>query len=289
MPWPGIGYRGTAVRRPSSARSDGPDVSTIDFGLTADDYRRHRAGFPVQLMVRLRQRGIGGPGRRVLDIGTGTGSLARLFAAEGAEVTGIDPAAPLLAQARELDRRAGVEVRYAVGTAEDLGFPDASFDVVAAGQCWHWLRAAQASAEIRRVLRPGGDVVIAHFDWIPLPGNVVSATEALILAHNSLWTMAGGTGLYPRWLGDLSQAGFTDIETFSFDLDVRYTPESWVGRIRASAGVAASLPPPAVAAFSTELEGLLSQQFPGTELTIAHRVWAVTAKAPQPVVAGGDR
>ena len=261
-------------------------MPTVDFGLTADDYRRHRAGFPAQLMDRLRRRGIGGPGRRVLDIGTGTGSLARLFAAAGARAIGIDPAAPLLAQARELDQLAGVRVGYAVGAAEHLGFADASFDVVAAGQCWHWFQAARATAEIRRVLRPGGHVVIAHFDWVPLPGNVVSATEALILAHNPRWTMAGGTGLYPRWLADLGQAGFTGIETFSFDLDVRYPAESWVGRIRASAGVAASLPPAAVAAFSADLEKLLSQRFPGAELMIPHRVWAVTAKAPLPGVTG---
>lgn len=252
-------------------------MSTIDFGRTAQDYRRHRAGFPTALIDRLTGRGIGGPGQRVLDVGTGTGSLARLFAQAGADVTGIDPAEPLLAQARDLDAQAGLRIDYRVASAERTGFADGSFDVVAAGQCWHWFRADEAAAEIRRVLRPGGAVVIAHFDWLPLPGNVVAATEELILAHNPRWAMAGGTGLYPRWLSDLGQAGFAGIETFSFDLDVAYSPDSWVGRIRASAGVAASLPPPAVAAFSAELQLLLAERFPGGELAIPHRVWAVTA------------
>ncbi|MBV9026923.1 MAG: methyltransferase domain-containing protein [Streptomycetaceae bacterium] len=248
-----------------------------DFGLTAQDYIRHRAGFPSELINRLKPYGIGLPGQAVLDLGTGTGSLARLLALAGATVTGIDPAAPLLDQARELDRAAGVQIEYRVGTAESTNCPDQAFDVVSAGQCWHWFDAPRATAEIWRLLRLGGQVVIAHFDWLPLPGNVVSATEELITAFNPTWTMGGGTGLYPRWLTDLACAGFTGIETFSFDLDVRYTPEAWIGRIRASAGVGASLPPEQVTEFSERLGKVLRDSFSGQMLKIPHRTWAVRA------------
>ena len=44
--------------------------------------------------------------------------------------------------------------------------------------------ANSAALEARRLLAPSGRLVIAHFDWLPLPGNVVEATEALIKAHN---------------------------------------------------------------------------------------------------------
>jgi SAM-dependent methyltransferase len=257
-----------------------PARSSPDFGLTAGDYRRHRAGFPPELMRRLRGFGIGTPGQRVLDLGTGTGSLARLFALSGAEVTGIDPAAALLEQARALDQEAGVRADYLVGTAEETGLPDARFDVVSAGQCWHWFDAPKAAAEVRRCLRPGGHVVITHFDWLPLPGNVVEATETLIQRFNPKWTLGGGTGMYPRWLTDLATAGFTEIETFSFDLDVPYTPEGWRGRIRASAGVGASLTPERVTAFDDELEAILRQDFFGDVLKIPHRTWAVVAVSP---------
>jgi SAM-dependent methyltransferase len=252
-------------------------VSVVDFGRTAEDYARHRAGFPAELMERLSAYGIGGPGQTVLDLGTGTGSLARLFAARGATVTGLDPAEPLLDQAHRLDQQAGVEITYRTGSAEQTGLPGAAFDVVTAGQCWHWFRAPEAAAEAHRLLRPGGRVVIAHFDWLPVPGNVVAATEQLILAHNPAWALAGGTGLHPRWLTDLRQAGFTGLETFSFDIDVPYPPAAWVGRIRASAGVAASLPPPAVERFSAELTALLADRFPADPLLIPHRVWAALA------------
>ncbi|MGW2278684.1 class I SAM-dependent methyltransferase [Streptomyces sp. NPDC001770] len=251
-----------------------------DFGLTAEDYTRHRAGFPPEIIERLGRLGAQVRDRDVLDLGTGTGSLARLFARAGARVTGIDPAAALLEQARGLDRQAGVEIAYEVATAEDTGLADSSFDVVSAGQCWHWFDAPEAAAEVGRLLRPGGRAVIAHFDWLPLPGNVVAATEELITAYNPAWNLGGGTGLYPRWLTDLATAGFGAIETFSFDLDVPYTPQAWTGRIRASAGVGASLTPERVETFSADLDRILRDRFPGDVLHVPHRTWAVVAVKP---------
>jgi 2-polyprenyl-3-methyl-5-hydroxy-6-metoxy-1,4-benzoquinol methylase len=93
----------------------------VDFAKTAEDYRRHRAGFPDSLFDRLAIQGIGRAGQRVVDLGTGTGTLARGFARRGCRVIGIDPAAPLLAQARDLDRAAGVEIDYREARAEDTG------------------------------------------------------------------------------------------------------------------------------------------------------------------------
>ncbi|MBL6752421.1 MAG: methyltransferase domain-containing protein [Nevskia sp.] len=246
-----------------------------DFGRTAADYARHRAGFPPALFERLRPFGIGEPGQRILDLGTGTGTLARGFARAGGAVTGLDVAPQLLEQARVLDRSAGLSVEYRVARAETTGLPDRHFDVVSAGQCWHWFDRPAAAAEVRRLLRPGGRVVIAHFDWLPLPGNVVAATEALILKHNSAWGMAGGSGTYPRWFTDLALAGFTGLESFSFDQAVTYTHEAWRGRIRASAGVAASLPPERVITFDQEHRAMLDSRFPEDPLQVPHRVFAL--------------
>lgn len=255
-------------------------MTSVDFGKTADDYARHRAGFPPRFFEELRTRGIGLPGQRALDLGTGTGTVARGLAIGGCEVVGLDPAAPMLAQARELDAAAGVVVTYVEANAERTGLPAASFDVVTAGQCWHWFDRPAAAAEARRLLRPGGTLVIAHFDWLPLSGNVVEATESLILAHNPAWKGAGGRGIYPQWFVDVGEAGFEGIESFSFDLDVPYTHEAWRGRIRASAGVAATLGPEEVARFDDELAGLLRDRFAGDPLAVPHRTWTLTCRAP---------
>src|SRR5208337_5321181 len=136
----------------------------IDFGATAEDYSRYRAGFPDILFERLLSFAIGRAGDRVLDLGTGTGTLARGFALRACTVVGIDPSAELMKQAAALDRRAGVTVRYVVARAEQTAMADRSFDVVGAGQCWHWFDRARAAAEARRVLVAAGRLLIAHFD-----------------------------------------------------------------------------------------------------------------------------
>lgn len=258
-----------------------------DFARTASDYARHRAGFPAELLDRLAARGIACTGARVVDLGTGTGSLARLFAQHGCVVTGVDIAAPLLEQARRLDREAGVEIEYVEAHAEATGLPDGVFDVVGAGQCWHWFDRPAAAREARRLLTGDGTVVIAHFDWLALSGNVVEATQEIILRYtppgdpsHGPWRFAHGTGVYPQWLTDLQEAGFAGIETFSFDIQVAYSHDAWVGRIRASGPIAGTLDDAGVEACSRELTATLAERFPEDPLTIPHRAWAVTARAP---------
>ena len=60
-------------------------MATVDFGKTAHDYGKHRAGFPEVLYTRLAENGIGERGQRIVDLGTGTGALGRGFARFGDE------------------------------------------------------------------------------------------------------------------------------------------------------------------------------------------------------------
>jgi SAM-dependent methyltransferase len=96
-------------------------------------------------------------GARVLDIGCGTGRLARWIAERvgpKGSVVGIDP----LQERVEIARSRGGAERFEVGQAEDLSaFEEASFDAVCMSAVFHWVTdKAKALAEIRRVLRPGG-------------------------------------------------------------------------------------------------------------------------------------
>lgn len=249
----------------------------VQFGHTAGDYRRFRAGFPPEFFDALAKRGWIHPGQRALDLGTGTGTVARGLAAQGLVVVGRDRSAEMLESAKALDREAGVAVSYELGAAEDLGGADGVFEVVTAGQCWHWFDGMKATAEVSRVLRKGGRVIIAHFDWLPLRGNVVEATERVIEAFNPTWTMGGRTGIYPRWLTDLAEGGFQAIETFSFDVVQSYSHEAWRGRVRASSGVGASLDTAMVERFDSALAGVLRSGFSEEPLAVSHRVWAVSA------------
>ena len=262
------------------AREGKANAMQVDFGRTAADYARFRAGFPERLFDELAARGIGFAGRRVLDLGTGTGTLARGFSRRGAAVVALDPAEALLAEARRLAGAEELAVEFLAGRAEATGLPDAAFDLGAAGQCWHWFERAAAAAETWRLLKPGGHLVICHFDWIPSGTNVVAATEALIEQHNPDWRLGGGNGLYPAWLADAAEAGFAEIETCSRDLTVPYGHEAWRGRIRASAGVGGSLSAEAVARFDAALAALLAENFPEDPLAVPHRLFVLLAAKP---------
>jgi SAM-dependent methyltransferase len=252
---------------------------TVYFGRTAGDYAAYRAGFPDDLFARLREMGIGLRDQRVLDLGTGTGALARGFARIGCRVTGVDIAPALLEEARRLDEAAGVQIAYKVARAEDTGLPDRSWDVVSAGQCWHWFDRLRAAEESRRLLVSGGALVICHMDYLALPGNVCAATEELILERNPEWRLGGSLGIYPAWTLDATAAGFTDLETFSFDRDIAFTHEAWRGRMRTCNAVGASLSEAAVAEFDAALADVLAERFPAEPLAVPHRIWALVARA----------
>jgi arsenite methyltransferase len=105
------------------------------------------------------------PGERVLDIGSGPGFLAEEMAEEvGPEgaVHGVDPSESMLA----ISRRRETRVEYAIGDAVSLPYEDETFDAVIATQVYEYVPDMPAAlAEARRVLRPGGRLLILDTDW----------------------------------------------------------------------------------------------------------------------------
>ena len=104
-------------------------------------------------------------GEEVLDIGCGTGTLAVEAArtAPGLRVTGLDADASILARARKRAAAAGVEIGFDEGTSTALPYPAESFDVVLSTLFFHHLpddAKRATAAELLRVLRPGGRLVV---------------------------------------------------------------------------------------------------------------------------------
>ena len=101
-------------------------------------------------------------GQSVLDVGCGTGALAiaaKAFVGAGGQVAGVDPSPEMVARARRKAAKAGVDVRFDVGTIEALPFPDATFETVLSSLMLHHLthdNLQRGIEEIARVLTPGG-------------------------------------------------------------------------------------------------------------------------------------
>jgi SAM-dependent methyltransferase len=106
------------------------------------------------------------PGSRMLDVGCGAGQIAIPAARAGANVTGVDIATNLIEQARARAAAEGLAIHFDEGDAEQLAFPDASFDtVVSLIGAMFAPRPERVAAELVRVCRPGGRIIMAN--WTP--------------------------------------------------------------------------------------------------------------------------
>src|SRR6266404_2443040 len=117
-----------------------------------EDYERGRPGWPPEVIELAALP----PTATVLDLGAGTGKLTRLLVSAFDRVVAVEPAEAM----RRLLVTFCPEAEALAGTAQEIPLPDDSVDAVLAAQAFHWFEDEHALAEIARVLRPGGALVL---------------------------------------------------------------------------------------------------------------------------------
>lgn len=150
--------RDAVARRRSSWHHHAVTIhpNALAFANVAAAYERGRPDYPHELLDWMGQRGDLGADRCVVDLGAGTGKLSRLLVGHGARVIAVEPLAEMRAELEAIVPQAEV----VAGNAESMPLGDGVVDVVTCGQSFHWFANDRALAEIARVLRPRGVLML---------------------------------------------------------------------------------------------------------------------------------
>jgi SAM-dependent methyltransferase len=194
------------------------------FGDDAERYDRVRPQYPAALIEFLLASGP----RTVLDVGCGTGIAARLFAERGCDVLGLEPDPRMAAVAR----RRGVHVEEA--TIEEWAPGDRRFDLLTAGQAWHWVDPQRGPVSAAAALRPGGRIGLfwnqAQHDPSVRPAlDAAYVRYAPALGRQSVLMGRRDVSLYESVAESFRRIGeFDDVAIDVFGHDVDYFSEEWV-------------------------------------------------------------
>jgi SAM-dependent methyltransferase len=138
-------------------------LSAERFSSRVDDYLKYRPHYPNAVIDALRDRTMLRPSHIVADVGSGTGFSSELFLENGNFVYGIEPNKPMR-EAGEKYLSTYKNFRSIDATAEATTLEDRSVDYIVAGQAFHWFNFERAYEEFKRILKPGGWLVILWND-----------------------------------------------------------------------------------------------------------------------------
>jgi SAM-dependent methyltransferase len=209
------------------ARQGIKDAVRRQFGAAAGEYALaavHISGADLDCM--LAAAGLTG-GEKVLDVGSGAGHSTLHFARAGAQITGLDLTDEMVETGRRLAAGEGLaNARFERGDAEDMPFADDAFDLVTCRQCAHHFADVPAALrEIRRVLRPGGRLLLCD-SMAPED----DAQDAFYQQFEKLRDPSHVRGYRKsEWSSMLEAAGLAPELLGTWDLEIDF--EDWIARM----------------------------------------------------------
>ncbi|GAB7035728.1 class I SAM-dependent methyltransferase [Streptomyces platensis subsp. malvinus] len=245
------------------------------FGSDAARYDRARPHYPRTMVDRIVAAS---PGPDVLDVGCGTGIVARQFAAAGSRVLGVD----VDARMADLARQRGLDVE--VASFEDWDPAGRRFDAVVSGQTWHWVDPVAGAAKAAQTLRPHGLLSLFWNAGQPSPEVAEAFAEvyrrvlpdSLAARQATVPAVDGYTALCTKAADGIREAGaFTDPEQWRFDWEQPYTRDEWLDQLPTQ-GAFTRLPPAqldeVLAAVGSAIDAV------GGSFTMQYATVAITAK-----------
>lgn len=242
------------------------------FGVDAGRYDRTRPRYPEAMVERIIAAS---PGREILDVGCGTGIAARQFQRAGCAVLGVEPDSRMA----EFARRRGVAVEVCAFETWEPG--ERRFDVVTAGQAWHWIEPVAGTRKAAHSLRLGGRLALFwNSDQPP-----AAVTEPLREIYRRLLPDAPVNRLHSTedaysTLGDKASegirrgGGFSEPEVWSIPYERRYSRDEYVDLLPTQ-GLHTRLPAPALNEILTTAATAIDEM--GGEFLMRGRTVVVTA------------
>ncbi|WP_432359106.1 class I SAM-dependent methyltransferase [Sporosarcina sp. UB5] len=212
----------------------------VDFGNVAKNYARYRNDLPAELLEGLKRRGIVFNNKKIADLGAGTGILCRALQQVGAAVVGVEPSLELIEQAKEIDEKEGYMIEYVNAYSENTCLVEDAYDIVTVLRAWHWFDAEKTLAEIKRILKDDGSLIVIDSGFLS-KSKVVGDTLEIIKKHmpDGKLKSAGSKSnakqminSFPvEWFKEWREHQFDLQETYKFHYNVTFSNEEWCGRV----------------------------------------------------------
>ena len=259
----------------------------------AEAYERYMGRWSTLLARRFLDFVEIGKAQRVLDIGSGTGSLTSVIAAstKASRIVGIDPVPQFVQWAQQ--RLGDPRVTFECGDARELPFPDSDFDASLSLLSFHHIPDGRdATYEMLRVTRAGGIVAACDWDcsWDSGPG-----MEMFRVLHETLQTVypqSKSQHSFPRQYGGRGEllgiwkaCGIRDAEEIHLTVPLRFTDfdDFWIPVIEGPSSVVSclrALSPSVKNHFQLELRRALLGDRPNGPIELLARAWAVRGRVP---------
>jgi SAM-dependent methyltransferase len=231
-----------------SPREAPPDA----FGRTAREYELGRPLWPEEQLDRVIAELDLEADATVLDLGAGTGKLTRALVPRVGRVYAVEPDDAM----RDVLEEVVPGAEALPGSAEAIPLADDEVDAVFSGEAFHWFATPEALAEIVRVLRPRGALVVFWNIGLEYP-DLGEEVDALI---DETMEQGGAPGL-PRvlsgeWRGPIAAAGFEDLREDEVERELVTDREGWIANLLSVSSIAAQ-PDEERRAFAAQLRELV--------------------------------